>query len=61
MGTAAFDFEQRRIVDAGLVHLAGVLRDQLADHFKVAEFLQRDILQHVANAGISTWKDCTQY
>ena len=36
----------------GLVEFAGVLRDQLSNHLKVAELLDRDVLQHVADAGI---------
>ena len=36
----------------GLVEFAGVLRDQLSDHLKVAELLDRDVLQHVADAGV---------
>jgi hypothetical protein len=44
--------EQRRVIHGGLVKLAGVLRDQLADHLQMAEFLDRDILQHVADARV---------
>ena len=29
-----------------------MLGDQFADHFKVAEFLDRDVLKHVADAGV---------
>ena len=36
----------------GLVEFAGVLRDQLSDHLKMAELLDRDVLQHVADAGV---------
>ena len=35
-----------------LISLAGMLRDQFADHFEVAEFLDRDVLKHVADAGV---------
>ena len=52
MRAATFELEQRRIVDGGLVDLAGVRGDQLADHLEVAELLDRDVLEHVANAGI---------
>ena len=52
MRPAAFKLEQRRVVDIGLVDFARVLRDQLADHFEMAEFLDRDVLQHVADAGV---------
>jgi hypothetical protein len=31
---------------------AGVLRDQLSHHFKVAKLLDRDVLKHVADAGV---------
>ncbi len=52
MGTAAFELEQRGIVHGGLVKLARMLRDQLANHFEMAEFLDRDVLKHVPDAGI---------
>ena len=52
MGAAAFQPEQRCIVDRRLVNLAGVLRDKLSHHLKMAELLNRDVLQHVANARI---------
>jgi hypothetical protein len=39
-------------VYGGLVELAGVLRYQLSHHFKVAELLDRDVLKHVADAGV---------
>ena len=29
-----------------------MLRDQLSNHLKVAELLDRDVLQHVADAGV---------
>ena len=29
-----------------------MLRDELSDHLEMAELLHRDVLQHVANAGI---------
>ncbi len=50
--TAAFEPEQRRIIDRRLIDLAGVLRDKLSDHLEMAELLHRDVLQHVADAGI---------
>jgi hypothetical protein len=52
MRTAALHPEQRRIVNGGLVDLAGVQGDQLADHLEMTKFLDGDILQHVADAGI---------
>ena len=36
----------------GLVEFAGVLRDQLSNHLKMTELLDRDVLQHVADAGV---------
>ena len=36
----------------GLVEFAGVLRDQLSHHLKVAELLDRDVLKHVTDAGV---------
>ena len=36
----------------GLVEFAGVLRDQLSNHLKVAKLLDCDVLQHVADAGV---------
>ncbi len=36
----------------GLVEFAGVLRDQLSNHLKVAELLDRDVLEHVPDAGV---------
>src|SRR6185437_6270572 len=35
-----------------LVNLAGMLRDQLSNHLKMAELLHRDVLQHVANTRV---------
>src|ERR1700729_1313293 len=52
MRTSAFNLKDRSLVDVGLIHLAGVLRDELADHFEMTEFFDRDILQHIAYAGI---------
>jgi hypothetical protein len=52
MRAAAFELKQRRIVNCRLVDLACMLRNELADHLEVAEFFQRNVLQHVANAGI---------
>ena len=52
MRTAAFEIEQRGVVNIGLVDFARMLRDQLADHFEMAEFLDGDVLKHVANAGV---------
>src|ERR1700722_17594587 len=49
---AAFELEQRSVVDGGLIKLARVLRDQFADHFEMAEFLDGDVLKHVADASI---------
>ena len=39
-------------MNGGLVKLAGMLRDQLAHHFEMTEFLDRDVLKHIPNAGI---------
>jgi hypothetical protein len=44
--------EERRIMHCCLINLAGVLRDQLAHHLKVAELLDGDVLQHVADRGV---------
>ena len=52
MRATALDLEQRRGVNIGLIHLAGVLGNKLADHLKMAELLHRDVLQHIADAGI---------
>jgi hypothetical protein len=45
------------IIDRCPGDLVGVLRDQLADHFQMAEFLDRDI----QSPAFSTWNDCTQH
>ena len=29
-----------------------MLRDELADHFEMTEFLDRDVLKHVSDAGV---------
>src|SRR5271154_5561376 len=52
VGAAPLDLEQRSVVNGRLVELAGMLRNQLADHFEMAEFLDRDVLEHVADAGV---------
>jgi hypothetical protein len=52
MRAAAFQPEQRRIIDRRLINLARVLRDELADHLEMAELLHRDVLQHITNACI---------
>src|SRR5271170_7794400 len=52
MRAASFKLEDRSVVDGGLIDLTCVLRDQLAYHFKMAEFLDRNVLQHVTDAGI---------
>ena len=49
---AAFELEQRSVMDRGLIKLAGMLRDQLANHFEMTEFLDRDVLKHVPDAGV---------
>ena len=36
----------------GLVKLARMLGDQLADHFEMTEFLDGDVLKHVPDAGV---------
>ena len=36
----------------GLIKFARMLRDQLADHFEMTEFLNGDVLKHVPDAGI---------
>src|ERR1700733_11102297 len=46
------EFEQRSVVDGGLIKFARMLRDQLANHFEMTEFLDRDVLKHVPDAGI---------
>ena len=52
MRAAAFDLEQRGIVHGSLIKLARLLRDQFADHFEMTEFLDRDVLKHVPDAGV---------
>jgi hypothetical protein len=49
---APLEFEQWSVPDRGFVEFAGVLGDQLADHFRMAEFLDRDVLEHVADASV---------
>ena len=49
---ATLDLEQRSVVNGRLVKLFGMLRNQFADHFEMAEFLDRDILEHVTDASI---------
>ena len=41
--------EQRRCIYICLVKRAGVLLDQLAHNFQVAELFERNVLQHIAN------------
>ena len=52
MRAAALHFEQRRVIDTGLIDLARVLSNQLTDHLQMAEFFHRNVLQHIADAGI---------
>ncbi len=50
--SAALDLEQWGIVYRGFLELTGMLCDQLANHLKVAELLNRNVLKHIADAGI---------
>ena len=52
MRADTFHLEQRRVIYRGLVELGGMLDDELADHLEMAELLHRDVLEHVANAGV---------
>ena len=52
MRTHAFEREQRRGINIRLIDVLRVLRDELADHFEVAELFKRDILEHVTDGGI---------
>ena len=52
MGAAALELEQRSIAHGGLIKFARMLRDQFAHHFEMAEFLDRNVLKHVPDAGI---------
>jgi hypothetical protein len=49
---AAFEHEQRSVVQGGLVKLACMLRGQLANHFEMTEFLDGDVLKHVPDVDI---------
>ena len=39
-------------MDGGLVKLARMLRDEFSNHFQMTEFLDRDVLKHVPDAGV---------
>ena len=52
MRAATFHFEDWRVVNRSLIDLAGVLRDELSHHLKMAKLLDGDILQHVADPGV---------
>ena len=40
----------------GLIKFARMLRDQFADHFEMAEFLDRNVLEHVPDARVLNMK-----
>ena len=48
--------EQRRGINVGLIKLTCVLLDQFAHHLEVAEFLERDALQHVPDRCVCNMK-----
>ena len=51
-----FHGKQRRLIHLRLVHPGRMLRDQLADHFEMVEFLDRDVLQHVPDRRVGDVK-----
>ena len=44
MRATTFQFENRGFIGRRLIDLAGMLGDQLSHHFKMTEFLDRDVL-----------------
>ena len=49
---AALQAKQRRVVDRCLIDFARVLRNEFANHLQMAEFLYRNVLQHITDASI---------
>ena len=49
--------EERALEGLVLGAFLGVLLDHAADHLEMAELLDGDVLQHVADAASSTWND----
>ena len=52
MRAAALQLEDGRLINGGLIDLAGVLGDELPNHLQVPELLDGDVLEHVANSSV---------